>query len=200
MKSFFYGGLLALLTLLGGQNVTRAADSTHTIYRIYLGVVADQADLIQFDKIKPLGFITSYANVSRGGDRIAPGLRVYLGEYLDKTTAAHMLLQVWGAGFDAAYIERDHLTLRYGIGSELIYTIQLGAFQRLPMQKFAQLREELPYGIYVRYEDGLFKIFAGLYAGFELADVKRKTMPWLRKQGYTTAYVRQFREAYIWED
>lgn len=200
MKSFFFGGLLAFLTLLGGQNVTHAADSTHTIYRIYLGVVADQADLTQFDRIKPLGFITSFANVSRGGDRIAPGLRVYLGEYLDETTAAHMLLQVWSVGFEGAYIERDHLTLRYGIGSELIYTIQLGAFQSLPMQKFAQLRDELPYGIYVRYEDGLFKVFAGLYTSFELAEVKRKTMPWLKQEGYPTAYVRQFREAYIWED
>jgi len=200
MKSFFFGGLLALLTLLAGVNVTRASDSTHIIYRIYLGVVADQSDLQQFDKLKTLGFLSSYSNVSRGGDRIAPGLRVYLGEYLDKTTAAHMLLQVWGSGFDKAYIERDDLTLRYGVGSELIYTIQLGAFQRLHMQNFAKLRDELPYGIYVHYEDGLFKVFAGLYAGFELADLKRKTMPWIRKQGYTTAYVRQFREAYIWED
>ncbi|MEM6343766.1 MAG: hypothetical protein AAF927_07790 [Bacteroidota bacterium] len=200
MKSFFFGGFLTLLTLFAGLNVTLASDSTHIIYRIYLGVVSDQADLDQFDPLKPLGFISSYANVSRGRDRLAPGLRVYLGEYLDKTTAAHMLLQVWGAGFDKAYIERDNLTLRYGVGSELIYTIQLGAFRRLPMQKFAALRDELPYGIYVRYEDGLFKVFAGLYASFELGEVKRKTIPWLRQQGYNTAYVKQFREAYIWED
>ncbi|MEL6651133.1 MAG: hypothetical protein AAFQ87_10060, partial [Bacteroidota bacterium] len=185
--------------LLGAPNVTRAADSTNTIYRIYLGVAADQDDLNRFDRIKPLGFLTTYANVSRGGDSIAPGLRVYLGDYLDKETAAHMLLQVWSAGFERAFLEKDEQSLRYGIGSELIYTVQLGAFKRLPVQRFSTLRDEVPYGIFVRYEDGLFKVFAGLYTSFEIGDLKRKTMPWLREQGYQTAFVRQFREAYVWD-
>jgi hypothetical protein len=198
MKTFFFGQMLILLTLWSGQFVTAQTDSDPRIYRIYLGVVETSEDLKDFDKLQNLGFLHPLANVSRGGDRIAPGIRVYLGHYLDQITAANILLQCWALGYKNAYLETDAQTLTYGIGSELTYSLQLGAYRKLSLQKFQSLQRDLPYGIFVRYEDGLFKVLGGLYTSFEIEKVRREVIPYLHKQGFQP-YLKQFREPYIKE-
>ncbi|MEZ4827718.1 MAG: hypothetical protein R3C61_15760 [Bacteroidia bacterium] len=182
-----------------GQGSSQSAED-HTIYQIYVGTMTSIDGLTQFDDLKDLGFIRPFSiaelpveqqMVSRDGE----GKKVFVGPFLGRATAENILAMIWSRGYSNAFIEADARSLITEKTRNLTYSVQLGAFQQPDMRRYEKISNSLAYGTFLTYEDGLYKVVAGLYKPESVDYVKKTVIPYLKKEGFN-GFVRTVREPY----
>ncbi|MEZ4776687.1 MAG: hypothetical protein R3D00_26160 [Bacteroidia bacterium] len=188
-----------MLTPVFAQTDSQPAGD-HTIYQIYVGTMNSLEDLAQFDDLKEFGFIRPFSiselpveqqMVSRDGE----GKKVFVGPYLGKATAENILTLIWTRGYSNAFIEADERSLRTNKTQNLTYSVQLGAFQQPDMRRYEKISNVFAYGTFLTFEDGLYKVVAGLYKPESTDYVKSTVIPYLKKQGFN-GFVRTVRNPY----
>ncbi|MDX2250163.1 MAG: hypothetical protein SF052_25495 [Bacteroidia bacterium] len=169
----------------------------HTIYQIYVGTMTSLEDLNQFEDLKEFGFIRpfSIAELPVQQSRAEEGKKVFVGPYLGKQTAENILSLIWARGYTNAYIEADERSLRTTKTRALVYSIQLGAFQQPDMRRYEKISNTFAYGTFLTFEDGLYKVMAGLYSPEATGYMKETVIPYLQKLGFS-GFTRTVREPF----
>ena len=182
---------MCLLFLVGVSLSRLAAQENryHNIYYIQL-MVAEQP--IELPYLQDLGFV-SLTSLERGPADSLSAVRVLLGPYLGELTADHVLHKVWEKGFEGAKLVQGPIDLQRGEGQNLTHTVQVGAFRRMHLEKYKQLSNLPAHGMYIVYEDGLFKVLSGLYAEADSAYLWNTVIPYYQKTMGLDGFVRRFR-------
>ncbi|MEO1448663.1 MAG: hypothetical protein AAFV07_04000 [Bacteroidota bacterium] len=197
---------LLVLCLMGVSLGLRAqepeiVDDSHTVYQVYLTTVAPGSSLAEFADLEDLGFVQIFSMVNPpttpGPSRALEPQAVYLGSYLGLETAEHVLQKVRTRGYIDARIEADTRSLTEGSNRNLTYTLQVGAFNELDMDRFTKVANIPAYGMFVKWEKGYFKVFAGMYSEAELDYLKGTVQPYFKSQWGIDGFPKSFRSAYV---
>lgn len=190
---------LILITHVQAQE-PEIIDDSHTIYQVYLTTVAPGSSLEAFNSLSDLGFVQAYsiANppTTPGPSRTLEPQSIYLGAYLGLDVAKVVLSEVQSRGYNDARIEADTRSLTEGSNRNLTYTVQLGAFNSLDMGRFAKIANIPAYGVYVTFENGMYKVFSGLYQAEDLAYLKSTVLPYLKNTWGFAGFAKAFRQPY----
>ena len=166
--------------------------SYETIYEIQVMITDGPITIDNFPDLKNLGFFKTYT-VARGPEEPYSPLRVCLGPFLGQETAELVLKIVQEKGYDEAFIYTDEQKLHEKDGKELAYSIQVGAFRNLNLRKFQNLANMPAHGMYIAYENGLFKILSGLYNPDEEEYLRNTVLPYYRSELGLDGFIRRIR-------
>ncbi len=164
----------------------------HTIFRIQITTLEQSIDVDTFSNLNHLGFIRLNP-MERGPLEDDSPVSVMLGPYLGANTADYVLQKVWEKGYTEAKLIKDDFSLLSGEGTELTHTIQVGAFRRPYLNKFTDISTIPAHGMYIVYEEGLFKIFSGLYSSQEESYLRESVIPYFLEEFGLYGFVRKLR-------
>ena len=128
------------------------------VYRIKLVTVSNESDLSIFKILSDLGVVV-YEPYTQ--DKY----RVYLGNYLGKTTAERVLPLVLKRGFVGACIEKSNTVFKDALGDTLTHTIQFTALKKLDIRIIVnntKLNETDKKEVYIWYHNGFYRVSLGL--------------------------------------
>lgn len=201
MKSFLTSTWIGALLLLGlsvyAQPELIILDETQApqaVYQIYLGKLQPGESLDGFADAAHLGFLRTFSIEEpprvQGSSRASEEKKVFLGPFLGHETATKMMEQLVDLGYIEAYLERDEDGLKTPAGNPLTHSIQLGAFETLDMKKFSKIATVPAHGVFVLYEDGLYKVLSGLYPTTEKAYLRKSVLPYLKNTWGMSGFIR----------
>jgi len=189
----YFGSLPFLITLLIISLTCRAQRHDYSIvYHIQLMEADSLVPQTYFAGLYSLGFI-KYFGVERGPLDDSSKVRIMLGPYLGTTTADFVLQQVWKKGFPDAKLVEDDLTLIEGSGANLTHTVQVGAFRRPHFDMYEPLVSIPAHGMFIVYENGLFKVLSGLYTSQEESYLRQSVIPYYQNEFGLYGFVRKIR-------
>ena len=196
LRIIFIISLISLASLTGfSQNYP---GNDHKICQIYVGTVGGGENLTRFDNLRDFGFINLYSLANPPIDQSeVTGIsrKVFLGPYLGFESAEKVLEMVRTRGYSDAYIEADERTLKSNKGKNLVYSVQIGAFENPNMRKFTSITNMFAHGIFLTYEGGLFKVLSGMYDASNADYVRSEVVPYLKSRGYN-GFLRTFRQPF----
>ena len=192
MKAFALLKWAVVIILLSTTRLYAQSSEYNTIYHIQLVSSEDKIAPNSFDHLHDLGFVRIISTL-RGPAEAEGPQRVILGPFLGDETAQYVLNEAIVRGYNDAFIFADDITLQEGKGKELTQTLQIGAFSKLNLNMFKPIANFPAHGMYVVYEDGLFKVFAGMYSQDQLGYLKRTIIPHYRREIGLDCFIRQFR-------
>ncbi len=164
----------------------------HTIYRIQI-TITEEPDSFNFvPDLNHLGFVRLYP-LERGPMEEKSPVRVMLGPYLGANTADFVLQKVWKKGYTEAQLIKDDFSLLNGEGTGLTHTIQVGAFKKPYLNKYNDISTIPAHGMFIVYEEGLFKIFSGLYTSQEESYLRNSVLPYFREEYGLYGFIRKLR-------
>lgn len=171
------------------------AQASQAVYQIYLGKVQPGESFDQFSDVSHLGFLRTFsieeAPKVQGPSRAAAEQKVFLGPFIGHKTAAKMMDKILEMGYEDAYMERDEKGLQTGKGEALTHSVQLGAFEQLNIKRFNKIETVPAHGVYVKYEDGYFKILSGLYPASEKEYLRKSVIPYMKRVWGFEGFVRE---------
>lgn len=169
--------------------------ASQAVYQIYLGKVQPGESFAQFSNVAHLGFLRTFSieepPKEQGPSRAAAEQKVFLGPFIGHQTAALIMDKILENGYKDAYMERDEKGLKTYTGESLTHSVQLGAFEQLNMNKFNKIATVPAHGVYVLYEDGLFKVLSGLYPAAEKEYLRKSVVPYMKRVWGFSGFVRQ---------
>ncbi|MEM6264258.1 MAG: hypothetical protein AAGI38_17215 [Bacteroidota bacterium] len=183
---------LLLVGSLAAQTAQNRGDNSLTVYQVCFAGFDEPVDPDQFYELKRFGFIRTQSISPATRDKEDGMFRLYLGPYIGLEAAEMAMAFVRAKGYTDAYLESDPYQLTSEDGKKLTHTVQVGAFDKPDMEAYQLITREIGKEVYLIYEDGLFKIFAGLYTAEEIPQVKTETIWYLSEQGFET-FIRSFR-------
>ena len=196
MKTLFIVISLAMWAPQALFAQTDAPEVRDAIYQVFVGEFDRQSDMSRFEPLRALGFLRPFSIVDETGYALrgegSSLQRVYVGPYLGKETAEAVMAKAWTLGFRDARIETNEQYLNSDKNADLTYTLQLGAFGDPDMRNFEEIASLPAHGVYLMYEDGLFKVLCGMYRPEQLDYLRRSVTPYLRDMG-NYGFVRTFR-------
>ncbi|MEO1654390.1 MAG: hypothetical protein AAFU64_12665 [Bacteroidota bacterium] len=178
--------LLVLLFSALGLQVTFAQQSRYDIvYQVQLAAYKDDVQWEKYRDLKDLGFVSTQSiQIETPNDAL---VRVYLGKYLGLKTINHVLDELDDKGFDDMDIIKDTYKLKNDNGLNLVYTIQLGIFKKLDVQKFVDIPDL--ENLHIIYENKQYKLIYGFFENEEDASISLKN---IEAEGYP-GIVKKFR-------
>lgn len=180
--------LLLLLCLLVGFALETTAQVSST-YRIRVAAMKEPFDKRStFSDLDDLGML--YFEPADNGFT-----RVYLGQYLGKSTASIVLRKVRNKGYKNAYLVTDTYIFQTDAGKYLTHTLQFSASKKL---NFKEIREKMPRGIseeiYINYSNGFYRYSLGIFDA-SIAGMSETYIKAAEQMGYLEGFARQFRKA-----
>ncbi|MEO1626985.1 MAG: SPOR domain-containing protein [Bacteroidota bacterium] len=179
MKAALFYGWMCLLSISFSFQLQAQSSSKDFYYTIHVGAFV-KAELSDFQKIRPLGFV--YSELFDNSL-----LRVYLGSYEGEKDATDVLARVRANGYPDAYVTRKDLSQ-----SEQTSMIQLGtaAFS----DKIDWDRYALAGPLYVLQVGSQLKILTGTFDDLESAQQRLKIV---RRGGFKDAFVKNLNEGLL---
>ena len=200
---FLIGCLLCISQIGLSQNdaliIMDEAPGPQAVYQIYLGNVQPGQSMNIYSDVSHLGFLRTFSiqepPLEQGPSRASAEQKVFLGPFLGEKTAKEMMEKVLNLGYIDAYLEKDEAGLSTPSGTKLTHTVQLGAFEQLDMQKFTKIANVPAHGVFVLYEDGLYKVLSGLYPSEEKEYIRKSVIPYMKKVWGMKGFLRAIDQA-----
>lgn len=175
-------------------------DEGTTVYRIFVGTISENESLSQFNDLTSLGFVQSFPlteiSATEGVTRASREKKVYLGPFLGRETVTGLLPKVLQKGYVEAFVEMDDQMLKKSIKDQQELTVQLGAFKNLDLRSFVGMDNIPAHGMYIKYEDGFYKVFAGIYGVDQTHHIEKTVMPYFKKRGFD-GFMRPFLRPHV---
>ncbi|MEO1417265.1 MAG: hypothetical protein AAFW00_18410 [Bacteroidota bacterium] len=198
LVSAFIFYIAGCLPMQGQEGYIR--DDRDVIFQIFVGEVpVGDADEV-FKDLESLGFLRPFSisnpPMKPQASRAPRMEKVYVGPYIGFATVAHMLQVIRAKGYIRAQIEGNEITLTSEVGCQLTHTVQLGAFEHPPADYFDHLAYLPAYGIHIVFEEGLYKVFSGLYREDQEAYIEEVVIPYWKENWGFQPFFRPFRMPY----
>ncbi|MCI4669422.1 MAG: hypothetical protein MRZ79_14910 [Bacteroidia bacterium] len=166
------------------------------IYQIYIGPAKIGTEEKVYSKLRKYGFLRPFSITQVSAGEPGENLPIYLGPYLGRETADHVLAMVQKMGYADAYVEGDEVSLTTNEGAQLTHTVQIGAYENLDASFYASLSNQPAKGVFILYEEGLYKFMGGLYPESSEAYLENYAVKYWNESLNINAFVRPFRNPY----
>ena len=159
------------------------------IHQIQLAAYEGEVDWERFKDLQDIGLVSTQS-IDSDPDAFEKKdnyIRVFVGKYIGKKTVNAVKKLLKKKGFTDTKIETDSYHLNHSTGKNLRYTVQLGAFKKLNLEKFTEI-SQIEY-LHILYQDGSFRVLYGFYPNEQMAESALKL---LEDQGFS-GIVKTFR-------
>lgn len=162
------------------------------VFLVQLEETEEAVTTRSYASVNDLGFFKTVAVERSPGEELRR-VKVCVGPFLGKEAADLVLAIARSRGYAEAFIQAETYPFEGTEGKELTYTVQVGAFNKLDISKYQGIANLPAYGLFITYEEGMFKVLAGMYPESDKEYLREQVLPYYRRELGLDGFVRAFR-------